>query len=99
MERVQIDLTEMYGPKSPLLSQSSHKYRIILSVMDCISKCCWLTPLTNKSADTVVHATEMYEPNLHNSLLQYCTSCEKQDKESYGVHQQLMLTAKDLLRL
>ena len=55
MERVQIDLTEMYGPKSPLLAQSNHKYRFILSVMDCFSKYCWLTPLTNKSADTVVH--------------------------------------------
>ena len=55
MERVQIDLTEMYGPKSPLLSQSRHKNRFVLSVMDCFSKYCWLTPLTNKSADTVVH--------------------------------------------
>jgi hypothetical protein len=55
MECVQIDLKEMYGPKSPLLSQSSHKYRFILSVMDCFSKYGWLIPLTNKSADTVVH--------------------------------------------
>ena len=37
MERVHIDLLEMYGSQSPFVQQSSHSFRLILSVMDYFS--------------------------------------------------------------
>ena len=40
MERVQIDLLEMYSSQSPFVQQSAHSFRLILSVMDCFSKYC-----------------------------------------------------------
>ena len=58
MERVQIDLLEMYGPKSPFKDTAKHGYRLILTVVDCFSKYCWLIPLSNKKADTVAGALQ-----------------------------------------
>lgn len=58
MERVEIDLIEMYGPKSPFKDTAQHGYRLILSVVDCFSKYCWLIPLSNKKADTVAGALQ-----------------------------------------
>ena len=56
MERIQIDLLQMYGSKSPLCTKSSHNYRLIMSVMDCFSKYCWLIPLCTKTATEVARA-------------------------------------------
>ena len=56
MERIQIDHLQMYGPKSPLCIKSSHNYRLVLSVMDCFSKYCWLIPLCTKSEIEVARA-------------------------------------------
>lgn len=56
MDRIQIDLIEMYGPKSPLCLQCNHNYRLVLSVMDCFSKYCWLVPLCSKTAVEVAKA-------------------------------------------
>ena len=56
MERIQIDLLQMYGPKSPLCTKSSHNYRLVMSVMDCFSKYCWLIPLCTKTAIEVARA-------------------------------------------
>ena len=55
MERVQMDLLQMYGPKSPLKYESGHKFRLILTVMDCFSKYCWLIPLKTKQAIEVAN--------------------------------------------
>ena len=55
MERVQIDLLQMYGPKSALQYESSHKFRFIFTVMDCFSKYCWLIPLKSKQAIEVAN--------------------------------------------
>ena len=53
MERVEVDLLEMYGPNSTFLTSSEHNFRIILSAIDTFSKYCWLIPLADKRADTV----------------------------------------------
>ncbi len=53
MERIQIDITEVYGPSSPFLESASHPYSMILVIKDCFSKFCWLTPIKNKEASTV----------------------------------------------
>ena len=50
MDRMQIGLIEMYGPKSPLCLQANHNYRLVLSVIDCFSTYCWLVPLCSKTA-------------------------------------------------
>ena len=55
MERVQMDLLQIYGPKSPFSSESGHNYRLILSVMDCFSKYCWLVPLQTKQTVEVAN--------------------------------------------
>ena len=54
MERIQIDLIEMYGSRSPLHRSSNHNNRYILSVIDCFSKYCWLMPLPTKEAEPIV---------------------------------------------
>ena len=56
MDRIQIDLIEMHGPKSPLCVQANHNYHLVLSVIDCFSKYCWLVPLCSKTAVEVVKA-------------------------------------------
>ena len=56
MERVQVDLIEVYGPKSPFKETANHGYRLILSILDCFSKYCWLIPLSDKKANTVAGA-------------------------------------------
>ena len=43
VDRMQIDLFEM-----PLCLQANHNYRLVLSVIDCFSKYCWLVPLVRK---------------------------------------------------
>ena len=48
MERIQIDITKVYGPSSPFLKSASHPYCMILVIKDCFSKFCWLTPMKNK---------------------------------------------------
>ena len=53
MERIQVDLLELYGPKSPFIAQANHNYRYVLSILDCFSKYCWLMPLTSKRAAEV----------------------------------------------
>ena len=55
MERVQIDLLQMYGPKSALQYESSHKFRFIFTVMDWFSKYCWLISLKSKQAIEVAN--------------------------------------------
>ena len=56
MERVQIGLIEMYGPKSPFKDEAKHNYRFILTVLDTFSKYCWLYPLAEKKAVNVANA-------------------------------------------
>ena len=56
MERVQVDLIEVYGPKSPFKETANHGYRLILSILDCFAKYCWLIPLSDKKANTVAGA-------------------------------------------
>ena len=56
MERVQIDLLHMYGTESPFNETANHNYRVILSVMDCFSKYCWVVPLTSKAIVEVAFA-------------------------------------------
>ena len=53
MERIQIDITEVYGPSSPFLESAAHPYRMILVIEDRFSKICWLTPIKNKEASRV----------------------------------------------
>ena len=53
MERIQIDITKVYGLSSPFLESAAHPYRMILVIKDCFSKFCWLTPIKNKEASTV----------------------------------------------
>ena len=55
MERVQIDLIEMYGPTNPVKEQAKHDYRFILTVVDTFSKYCWLYPLIDKKAINVAN--------------------------------------------
>ena len=50
-----MDLLQMYGPTSPLQYESGHKFRLILTVMDCFSKYCWLIPLKTKQAIEVAN--------------------------------------------
>ena len=60
MERIQIDLLQMYGPKSPLCIKSSHTYHLVMSVMDFFSKYCWLIPLCTKTAIEVARACTIW---------------------------------------
>ena len=53
MERVEVDLLEMYGTNSTFLTSSEHNFRIILSAIDTFSRYCWLIPLADKTADSV----------------------------------------------
>ncbi len=53
MERVQIDLMHLYGEKSPFREVATHRYKYVLSIMDCFSKYCWLAPLSAKTANCV----------------------------------------------
>lgn len=45
-----MDLLQMCGPKSPLQHESGHKFWLILTVMNCFSKYCWLISLKTKQA-------------------------------------------------
>lgn len=53
MERVEIDLLEVYSSKSDQLSSTYHNFRLILSVINAFSKYYWLLPISDKRADTV----------------------------------------------
>ena len=53
MERVQIEVIEIYGRNSPFYSTATHKFRLVMSVIDCFSKHCWLVPLETKQALSV----------------------------------------------
>ena len=55
MERVQIDLIEMYGSRNSIKENAKHNYRFILTVVDTFSKYCWVYPLIDKKAINVVN--------------------------------------------
>ena len=64
MERIQVDLFEMYGSQSKFKSMSIHEFRLVLVVKDGFSKYCWLLPLTSKHTLHVVTA-------LHDIFIQF----------------------------
>lgn len=58
MERVEIDLIEMYSSSSEFVTVADHTFRYILSAIDTFSKYCWLVPLSSKSAENVARSLQ-----------------------------------------
>ena len=52
MEEIQCDLISIVSKKGVLPSRN-HEFKYILTVKDCFSKYCWLTPLKSKEAHPI----------------------------------------------